>query len=863
MKDITPLYSCISKRNTTVPPNLSANWLRRRRFWNNLFGWPRRIRDWGLSLDELGRYTESANHIFDALAYFEEIGHDQYRAQAYGNIGTLYFHQNQFERSLEYHQKSAELNEELEQWYGVAASYNNIGAIYEAIDSIDQAQEANLRALKMLRRAGDTLSLGMMYNNIANIYIRKEDFDSADYYVQLGLREITAKEQTGNYDMLYLNLARVKEGYKQYDSALYYYQKSLTLSKASDDFPRIKITYKDLAQLYARMGNYQKAYEAERRHAEIADSLASLRAAEQMNNLAIQYETQQKENQIALQNLELSRQRNRQLILGGAIVFILFWAAFGFYLQRNRQKAAQLELQAKQAEAEKLQEIDRLKSHFFANISHEFRTPLTLILGPLNKLIEGQYPGNPQTYFQLMKRNASRLLELINQLLDLSRLEAGKMELNLSSGDIMAFMKVIAGNFESLAESRSIRFHTHFSPAEVQMAFDRDKLEKTLNNLLSNAIKFTPEEGDVWMKVEKVDSSLEITIRDNGIGIPEETLEHIFDRFYRVEGHQYEGTGIGLALVKEIVDLHRGQIQVSSTVGQGSMFVIQLPVGQMVEVSPRPVKPLQPVEFQPLPEDVSIIVEDPAKDASLILLVEDNPDIRLFIKTILGDAYRVLEAENGKVGWEKAQAEIPDLIISDVMMPEMDGYAFTEKIKTDARTSHIPLIILTARAGQESKIQGLNLGADDYLRKPFDEKELTLKIHNLLAQRKRLQEKLKAEIFTLAPEAIEVESADQKFLERLISIIESYMGDETFSVEDMSREIGLSRSQLHRKLKGLVGQSPSVFLRTIRLKRAKQLLEAKAGTVGEIAFMVGFNTQAYFNKCFKDEFGMTPGEVLS
>ncbi|MEZ4849021.1 MAG: ATP-binding protein [Bacteroidia bacterium] len=819
----------------------------------------------GLSLDELGRYTESATYIFDALDYFEEIGHEQYLAQAYGNIGSLYFHQNQFTKSLEYHQKSARLNEKLGQWYGVAASYNNIGSVYEAIDSIEKSQSANFKALAMLKKVGDTRSLGMMYNNIANIYLRKENFDSANYYVQLGLKEIIENKQTGNYDLLYLNIARVKEGFKQYDSALYYYQKSLALSEASNDFPRIKITYHDMARLYSRMGNYQKAYETQRRHSEISDSIASLRAAEQMNALTIQYETQEKENQIALQNLEISRQKNRQLILGGAIVFILLWAVFGYVIFRNRQKAAKMEIQAKQADAEKLQEIDRIKSHFFANISHEFRTPLTLILGPLDKLINKTYHGNPQTYFQLMRRNARRLLELINQLLDLSRIEAGKMKLNLASGDIMAFLRVITGNFESFAESKNIRFHTHIGHQEINMAFDRDKLEKTVNNLLSNAFKFTPEEGDVWLSVEKIENTIEITVRDNGIGIPEETLEHIFDRFYRVEGHELKGTGIGLALVKEIVDLHKGQIQVSSTPGEGSMFVVKIPVTLLSEViSPKPPQLQQPVSITPLPEAEPVeSLSNADTEAPLILMVEDNEDIRLYIKTILDADYRILEAEHGQKGWKTAQEYIPDLIISDVMMPEMDGYAFTEKIKTDPRTSHIPVIMLTAKAGHDSKIQGLSLGADDYLKKPFDEEELTLKIKNLLVQQKRLSQKLKEEIVSLHPEAIEVESADKKFLNQLIDIIENYMADETFSVEDMGREIGMSRSQLHRKLKALTDQSPSVFLRTIRLKRARQLLEAKAGNVGEIAFQVGFNTQAYFNKCFRDQFGITPGEVLS
>ncbi|MEZ4849023.1 MAG: ATP-binding protein [Bacteroidia bacterium] len=835
-----------------------------------LFWEARAYQGLGLALDGIGRYNEAMTYTFKALEYYEANQLEKYLGQAYDNIGALYFNLQQHDKSIEYHLKSVQIGEKREEWYSIAASYNNLAVVYESLDSIQLAKSMMFKVMEALKKSTDTTSYSILYNNLAGLYVDEKNYDSAEYYLQKSYQLVREKQQTGNLNLNYLVWGKIKYGREEYDSARYYFQQGLESALETQDLKSQKTYYLNFVKLYKATKDFQKALEYQKKYTQLSDSLATLKAAEQLNTLAIEYETQQKENQINEQQLEISRQKSRQIMLGGGTAFLILASIIGFLLFQNRQRKAQIALELEEAEAASLREMDRVKSHFFANISHEFRTPLTLILGPLKKLMSGSLEENPRLYFQLMKRNAERLLQLINQLLDLSKLEAGKMELRLEKGDIMAFSRSVAGNFISQANAKNTHFDIQIPDDPLITAFDADKLEKVVNNLLSNAFKFTPEEGEISLSISQRGQNLEISVKDSGIGIPEERLANIFERFFQVQSdpdkrevRNYEGSGIGLALVKEIIDLHEGEIQVESKPGEGSHFRVILPLieqGDMMEsvISTQTaifgLEEIQPV-LAPKP--------NPASNAPVILITEDNEDIRLYLKTLLQSEYQLIEAAHGREGCEKAQSRIPDLIISDVMMPEMDGFTFLKTIKNDSRTSHIPVIMLTARAGKQSKLQGLNIGADDYLAKPFDEEELLIKVRNLIEQRRKLSQKLGRDIVRLSPEEIEVESADKQFLSRVITVIETYMADENFTIEDLSQEVGLSRSQLHRKLKGLVDQSPSVFLRTIRLKRAKQMLEEKAGTSSEISFLVGFNSPAYFTRCFREQFGVTPGEIGS
>ncbi len=527
-----------------------------------------------------------------------------------------------------------------------------------------------------------------------------------------------------------------------------------------------------------------------------------------------------------------------------------------------------------QEHAKKLEEVDKLKSNFYANISHEFRTPLMLILGPVEKLASKLVDEESKKQTGLIKGNAKRLLNLINQLLDLSRLEAKKLKLNASGGNIVQYVKGLVKEFEQIAEQRDISLKLLFEKESIEAYFDKEKIERIITNVMSNAIKFTPQGGRITVKLtETSQNEVEITVRDSGVGIPKSELAKIFDRFYQVDGthtREFEGTGIGLALTKELVELHRGQILIDSVEGHWTEVKLYFPLGrdhltddEISESSECELHKFDGSEDFAMYDSKTEETEDENLiDKTIVLIVEDNPDVREYIKDDLKDVYHVEEAANGEQGLRKAQKCIPDLIVSDVMMPKMDGYEMTRELRQDEKTSHIPIILLTAKSDRDSKLEGLGLGADDYLTKPFDTPELLARIKNLIETRRLLQAKFGTGTAVLhKPEKEKLSCLDQQFLDRVMMVITQHIAEEEFSIEEFGKDVGMSRSQMHRKLKALTGKSTSLYLRTVRLAKAKQMIENQKGTISEISYQVGFSSPAYFSRCFKEEFGHTPSEV--
>ncbi len=562
--------------------------------------------------------------------------------------------------------------------------------------------------------------------------------------------------------------------------------------------------------------------------------------------------------------------------------------------QSNLKKAIELKNSKLKEQSEKLKEMNKIKSNFFANISHEFRTPLTLIIGLINKQIsQPKTLLNPLDY-DIINRNANRLLQLINQLLDLSKLESGKVVLKISKHDIVLYTKKMLLLFGTLAVEKNINVTLNgealtekSSISKIDLYFDKEKIQKILTNLLSNAFKFTPENGKINVIVEAeqngydaISKFIKISISNTGEGISQDNLPYVFDRFYQVESDssgKYAGTGVGLALVKELVELHHGNVSVESFDGN-TIFTVTLPFNGDYHVENEVIEQSTEVANDELPskDQIGILevgqsteqvsdkneLENENSERLEILIVEDYQDLRNFIKESLHDEYKVIEAEDGEEGYRKAEEAIPDLIISDVMMPKMDGYELCEKLKTNKNTNHIPIILLTAKASRENKLEGLEIGADDYLIKPFDGKELGIRIKNLITIREQLQNKYQQEIW-LKPKEVKVSSVHQKFLEDLKEIIEDNIDDDTFSVEILGHKIGMSRSQLHRKLKALTDQPPTTFIRNYRLRRAADLLQQEAGNVTEIAYQVGFSSQTYFTTCFQELFKCSPSEYKS
>ncbi|MCW8803025.1 MAG: response regulator, partial [Ignavibacteriaceae bacterium] len=555
--------------------------------------------------------------------------------------------------------------------------------------------------------------------------------------------------------------------------------------------------------------------------------------------------------------------------LYGVAIILIVIGLRGYDLKRQRLKH-QLELEHEHAV--KLEEIDSIKSRFFANISHEFRTPLTLILGPAFKIKTECKDENLTKQAGMIQRNANRLLELINQLLDLSKIEAGKLKISASKGNLASFIRGISMSFESIAEKKDIRFKIKIQKTKIETYFDTDRMEKIITNLLSNAFKFTLEGGEITVSViETENNSVKIVVHDTGVGISKKDLPKMFDRFFQANSshtRDHEGTGIGLALTKELVELHKGKISIDSQEGNWTKVTIELPLGkdhfsedQIVETEEQE------------PEGREIIVSDFVSDRivdedfeggvaekNIVLVVEDNHDVREYIREALIQEYNVAEAVNGEQGLRKAEKLIPDLIVSDVMMPKMDGIEMMKLLKNDAKTSHIPVILLTARSEQNNKLEGLGLGAEAYLTKPFDIKELQVRIKSLIEQRQNLQMKFSKGEVSFKRDAKKLGKLDEEFMNKVMNVVNAHISEEEFSIEQFGNEAGMSRSQIHRKLKALTGKSPSVYLRTIRLSKAKQMIQRREATISEISYKVGFASPAYFSRCFKEEFGYPPSE---
>nr|WP_236675878.1 two-component regulator propeller domain-containing protein [Chryseolinea lacunae] len=544
------------------------------------------------------------------------------------------------------------------------------------------------------------------------------------------------------------------------------------------------------------------------------------------------------------------------------LILLLFLAiARNLIQQRERMKLA---IKQQQEEAMQSRELDRIKTKFFTNVSHEFRTPLSLIISPLEKLSEQVVDPAQRRNIDLIQKNAKRLLNLVNQLLDFRKMEVRDIRFHPSEGDIIRFVRETVSSFADLSEKKSIRLTFESNTSSLDAVFDHDKVEKILFNLLSNAFKFTMDAGVIAVVVEVNDASensiVEITVKDSGIGIPAEKHEQIFERFFQDDlpnSLANQGSGIGLAITKEFVRIHGGTIRVESEVGKGSCFIVVLPLRKLVHAV-----------YETIRVPVNAAIDAPkddileSGDKPLVLLIEDNEDFRLYLRDNLKTWYAVVEAANGEDGWKMAILQYPDLIVTDVMMPGMNGIELCKKIKSDQRVSHIPVILLTARSGEEQRLEGFEVGADDYIPKPFSFAMLESRIRNLISARKNLHA-LFARKNGIKASEIQVTSLDEQFIHRVVQAIENNVSDSELTVMDLSRELGVSRAQFFRKVQELTNKSPLELIRTIRLQHAAQLLEKSQLSVSEIAYRVGFNNPKYFARHFKDMYHVLPSAYAS
>ena len=550
------------------------------------------------------------------------------------------------------------------------------------------------------------------------------------------------------------------------------------------------------------------------------------------------------------------------VVLAGFLLYL--WYRNQQQIQRRLESEVRIRTATIRAQTEKLEEMDEVKTRLYTNITHEFRTPLTVIYGMADLIKEDEKAP------ELIKRNAHNLLDLVNQMLDLQKLESGHLKLDLIQGDIVRFVAYVSESFRSIGELKNLQFHFLEDPRSLVTDFDPNKLARVLSNLFSNAIKFTPEGGNIYLQLSKSSDDQEIILRlrDTGIGIPTDKLSDIFNRFYQVDDSTTragQGTGIGLTIVSEFVKLMQGSVEVRSTPGLGTTFEIRLPISNDAPMSD-PLKDISSISANSSSlhtsrqNGVNGTLSGNASVGPSVLIVEDNPDVIHYVGNSLKDHYQVTIAMNGEEGIHKALEMVPDLIVSDVMMPIKDGFELCDYLKNDVRTSHIPIILLTAKADMESRITGLNRGADVYLEKPFHKEELLIQMDNLVQLRRQLQERYS----TLEPPPVTNDPdirIEDVFVEKLQRVLLDNISDDSFDITALCTTLKISRSQLHNKLKALTGLSTSHYIRQFRLVEAKKLLkENHAFNISEIAFEVGFKDPKYFSKLFKQQFGMSPSE---
>lgn len=551
------------------------------------------------------------------------------------------------------------------------------------------------------------------------------------------------------------------------------------------------------------------------------------------------------------------------------IYFIIF-ALLAYFVYREVQSR----MQKKKDDMQKVNEsqIMQSKLQFFTDISHEIRTPLTLILTPVEQLIKETPDGKLKDTYKLIDQNGQRILRLVNQVMEMRKLDKGQVKLLAEQTNVEQFFKEIMSSFEYVAHEKEISFSLDIQDNLPDVWIDQEKLDKVVFNVLSNAFKYTPKNGNITIKVDTANEDLRIRVADSGVGIPKELRELVFDRFYQIPGEANTnkiGTGIGLHLSRSLMEIHHGEIYVENTNGEGTEFVILLPLDdsylkleeKRTEKSERSLATMVQPSLSTYMQEDSDNSHSKSKSRYKLLIVEDDKDIKNYISDVLGRDYQIIEAENGRKGLELAIKELPDCVITDVMMPEMDGIEMCEKIKKNEKTSHIPVIILTAKTAIEQRVEGLQVGADSYIPKPFNIDHLRVRISKLIELRRVMKDKFEGK-FEIKKEDINIKSSDEKFLEKLENIVKIKMAEPELSVETISQDIGISRSQLQRKLKQLTNQNPSDYIKTTRLRHAAFLLSTKNLTISEVTYATGFSSLSHFSNSFREFYGMSPSRYM-
>lgn len=802
------------------------------------------------------RFSESIVYYIEALEGYKKVNSKRGEVVVLGNIAVTHMLGHNFQQALDYALEAKAVALETNFDPLIAFAYATVSAAHQALHQYEEALQAIQQAITIFSKLGYISKLQNAYSTLGEILLSLDRGEEAKQIFIESLNMMGQPTRSTASGYAFLGNIYMKEN--QFEKGLQYLDSAVKTAIKLEIPDLTWKSYESLSDAYAKAGKHDLAYQHLKQFIALKDSALNREKRAEFQALEARYKNQLKEESI--RNLQAENNvKDLQLYILGLAAIILAMAAVFIYLRyRNNLKLRK-----------QLQDLDKLKSHFFINISHEYRTPLSLIMAPLRRHLESEANSDDKQEFAMMYRNAERLSTLTNQVLELAKLESGSSKLQVQHTDISALLNITWSYFLANANNNQIRYEFIKSELPVVGWIDSDKIEQVVCNLLSNAFKFTPAGGTITLKASVQQGQLKIEVQDSGPGIPPEHTSLIFNRFYQIPENgtrTTQGSGVGLTLCKEIMELHRGTITFTSSEGFGSTFIITLSVNKHdyktdeivtdnVEKRQKAFtgeRYVQPLPMEPSPESES---------HPLLLIVEDNRDMSDFLSRMLAGSYRVITALNGAEGWKQAAEFIPDIIISDIMMPEMDGIEMCRKIRMHEMTSHIPLIMLTARADQASRIEGLTTGADVYLAKPFDPKELFVSINNLLKRREGIRKYIMTHAsYESAPPQIDLPQADKLFMEKLNTIMKLRHGDEAFDVEEFADEINMSRTQFYRKVRALTGISPGELIRDFRLGIACTLLKQQGLHVNEVCYKVGFSSVSNFIKIFKDHTGYTPGE---
>ena len=735
------------------------------------------------------------------------------------NFGYLKVEQGNYQEAIDILSETNTFYKELKMKHREGESNYLLGRAYYGLDQYRKAIQHLDKSLVAFKNAGDTLNSGLSHKYMGDSYLKINNTENSNYHF--------------------------KEALEIFNSLNAHRNQLNTLKSYSTLFEKTK-DYKKALQLFKEVDSINSIFQIKQNEKSVFE-------------LDTKYQTEKKEQEIALlqaknETIEIQKKNQRNLLLGGlgltSIAGIFLFLGF-----RNRKKINN-----------KLRELDTMKSSFFENISHEFRTPLSLIAGPVEEQLQkSDMEPSEKKNLTIAKRNTKRLLTLVDQLLDLSKLESGHFKLKVQQGDLALFLKSLTSTFNYLAHENNQDYTVHINIPESTYYFDADALEKIITNLISNALKYSPDGESIAITGNIQHQKLQFIVKNTGAPLSEEALQTIFNRFARTD-EQTTGTGIGLALSRELATLHKGTITAQSEDAWTS-FTTTLPVTETAfsasEKGTGVVNTSAFAKADTTSLQEQIITEEPdifSKDTNpILLIVDDNADLRTYVSSLFEDIYTIHTAQDGSEGFEIASSIVPDLIITDLMMPKDDGITLTKNCKTTEATSHIPIIMLTAKAGDENRLTGLENGADAYITKPFNTEILKTTAHNVLETRKKLQERFSQEV-VLIPKDMAVNSVDERFLDNLKEIVDTQIIESDFTTESFAKALNMSRMQLHRKLKALTGLSSTEFIRSQRLKLAAQLLKKSDINVSQVGYAVGFNNHSYFTKCFKEQYGVSPSD---